>query len=148
VDADGNKKYEAWTVLKHKEDKVQPRADTEWASATPAVGFRAGQVDDDRPRPQAGRGGRQRQQGLARARAHRLCRAVSGRVVSTPADCFVLGTEDGRVIFMDLGSSHGSKVNGKTVSGRVCLAIGDIIKVGKTKILFTVIPEGADEPLR
>ena len=57
-------------------------------------------------------------------------------------------TEDGRVIFMDLGSSHGSKVNGKSVQGRVCLAVGDVIKVGKTKILFTIIPEGSEEPIR
>ena len=32
--------------------------------------------------------------------------------------------KDGRVVFLDLGSSHGSKVNGKTVSGRVFLNAG------------------------
>ena len=57
-------------------------------------------------------------------------------------------TGDGKVIFMDLGSSHGSKVNGKSVAGRVSLAVGDVIKVGKTKILFTIIPAGAEDPIR
>ncbi|KAJ8601544.1 hypothetical protein CTAYLR_005217 [Chrysophaeum taylorii] len=54
---------------------------------------------------------------------------------------------DGACVFLDLGSSHGSKVNGKIVSGRVNLAVGDLIKVGKTKLLFTIIPSGQDEPL-
>ncbi len=49
--------------------------------------------------------------------------------------------EDGRCIFSDLGSSRGSKVNGKTVNGRVNLAIGDKIKVGKTEMLFTITDE-------
>ena len=57
-------------------------------------------------------------------------------------------TDDGKVIFMDLGSSHGSKVNGKSVAGRVSLNVGDIIKVGKTKILFPTTPAGADDPIR
>lgn len=106
---DGEKVYEAWTFLKHKEDKVK--------SAT--IGRDHKQdvaVDDDRKV----------------SREH-------GRI-----DC----TEDGRVIFMDLGSSHGSKVNGKSVAGRVSLAVGDVIKVGKTKILFTIIPAGQEDPIR
>lgn len=106
---DGEKAYEAWTFLKHKEDKVK----------SASIGRDHKQdvaVDDDRKV----------------SREH-------GRI-----DC----TEDGRVIFMDLGSSHGSKVNGKSVAGRVSLAVGDVIKVGKTKILFTIIPAGQEEPIR
>ena len=38
--------------------------------------------------------------------------------------------KDGRVVFLDLGSSHGSKVN------------------GKTDMVFTVIPSGTANPLR
>ena len=56
--------------------------------------------------------------------------------------------KDGRVVFLDLGSSHGSKVNGKTVAGRVYLSVGDVIHVGKTEVLFTVIPSGTENPLR
>lgn len=62
-----------------------------------------------------------------------------GKIDCTPA---------GECVFADLGSSHGSKVNGKNVSGRVKLAVGDVIKVGKTNILFTIIPAGEKEPLR
>lgn len=54
---------------------------------------------------------------------------------------------DGECLFLDLGSSYGSKVNGKCVSGRVHLAVGDTIKLGKTRLLFTIIPQGQDEPL-
>ena len=57
-------------------------------------------------------------------------------------------TKDGRVVFLDLGSSHGSKVNGKTVSGRVFLNAGDVVHVGKTDMVFTVIPSGTANPLR
>ena len=56
--------------------------------------------------------------------------------------------KDGRVVFLDLGSSHGSKVNGKTVSGRVFLNAGDVVHVGKTDMVFTVIPSGTANPLR
>ena len=56
--------------------------------------------------------------------------------------------KDGRVVFLDLGSSHGSKVNGKTVSGRVFLHAGDVVHVGKTDMVFTVIPSGTANPLR
>ena len=56
--------------------------------------------------------------------------------------------KDGRVVFLDLGSSHGSKVNGKTVSGRVFLNAGDVVHVGKTDMVFTVIPSGTMSPLR
>lgn len=56
--------------------------------------------------------------------------------------------KDGRVVFLDLGSSHGSKVNGKTVAGRVYLSVGDVIHVGKTEVIFTVIPSGTENPLR
>ena len=56
--------------------------------------------------------------------------------------------KDGRVVFLDLGSSHGSKVNGKTVSGRVFLNAGDVVHVGKTDMVFTVIPTGTMSPLR
>ena len=107
--AEGEKIYEAWTYLKHKEDKVK--------SAT--IGRDHKQdvaVDDDRK--------------VSREHAR--------------IDC----TEDGRVVFMDLGSSHGSKVNGKSVAGRVSLQVGDVIKVGRTKILFTIIPNGQEEPVR
>jgi pSer/pThr/pTyr-binding forkhead associated (FHA) protein len=45
---------------------------------------------------------------------------------------------------MDLGSSRGSKVNGKTTSGRVTLKIGDRIKVGKTDMLFTILDESGE----
>lgn len=41
-------------------------------------------------------------------------------------------------IFMDLGSSHGSKINGNRVSKKV-LVPGDIISVGDTKIVFQVV---------
>ena len=51
-------------------------------------------------------------------------------------------------MFLDLGSSHGSKVNGKTVSGRVFLNAGDVVHVGKTDMVFTVIPSGTANPLR
>ena len=109
VDEAGEKMYEAWTTLKHKEDKVKSAMIGRDHKCDVAV-------DDDRK--------------VSREHAR--------------IDC----AEDGRVVFMDLGSSHGSKVNGKSVSGRVCLAVGDIIKVGKTKILFTIIPEGSEEPIR
>lgn len=55
---------------------------------------------------------------------------------------------DGGCFFVDLCSSQGSKVNGICVSGSVRLRVGDVIQVGKTKLLFTIIPEGEDEPIR
>lgn len=61
----------------------------------------------------------------------------------------VVVESDGTVLFKDLGSSHGSKVNGKYVGGRAQpLAVGDNIKVGKTHVTFTIIPEGETEPTR
>mmetsp|Transcript_17229 Transcript_17229/g.52351 ORF Transcript_17229/g.52351 Transcript_17229/m.52351 type:complete len:195 (+) Transcript_17229:1204-1788(+) len=54
---------------------------------------------------------------------------------------------NGACVFLDLGSSHGSKLNGRSVNGRERLHVGDVIKLGKTKILFTYIPPGDDEPV-
>jgi len=51
---------------------------------------------------------------------------------------------DDNVVFLDLGSSRGAKVNGKTVSGRTPMSVGDQIKIGSTVMTLTV-NDGLDE---
>ena len=47
-----------------------------------------------------------------------------------PAACF------GRCVFFDLGSSRGSRVNGRAVHGRVALVLGDRLTIGGTELRF------------
>ena len=47
-------------------------------------------------------------------------------------------TPDGRVLFSDLGSSRGSRVNDRLALGRRPLRAGDRITIGQTELLFLV----------
>ena len=42
---------------------------------------------------------------------------------------------DGQLVFIDLGSSNGSLVNGQRVKGSVPLNVGDVIAIGNAEII-------------
>jgi DNA-binding NtrC family response regulator len=48
-----------------------------------------------------------------------------------------------RVVVRDVGSAHGTRLNGETLFGERCLEPGDVLRIGDTILIYTSSTEGA-----